>query len=198
MKKKDKIFKKTADNLKFIVFLAIIIQFVFLAGCEKKTQQIVPESSFVVKKHVKTAKVKDLQKRLDLLMSPIEYRYTPVGKPDPFLPFIRPSLTKTQTVQKKTGPPARCATALECIDVGQLHVVAIINEGDDKVAMVQDASSTGYLLTKGTKVGYHKGSVKKIYPDKVIISEESEDIRGNTIRTDRVLLLHMEEQNEEK
>jgi Tfp pilus assembly protein PilP len=198
MKKKDKIFKKTADNLKFIVFLAIIAHFVFLPGCEKKTQQIISNSSIVAKKHIKTAKVKDLQKRLDLLMSPIEYRYTPVGKPDPFLPFIRPSLAESKTVQKKAGPAERCATALECIDVGQLHVVAIIDKGVDKVAMVQDATSTGYFLTKGTKVGYHKGSVKKIYPDKVIISEESEDIRGNIIRTDRVLLLHMEEQNEEK
>ncbi len=142
-------------------------------------------------------KVKEFEERLNKLLSPITYTYSPAGKPDPFQPFLR---TKpVQTLKKadsktKHRRPGRCSTPLECMDVGQLRLVAIVIEDNGKnLAMAQDASGVGYVLTPGMAVGYRNGHVKQILPDRVVVEEETENIRGEMTMTERVLFLHPEE-----
>ena len=143
-------------------------------------------------------KVKEYMERLDKLLSPIAYTYSPAGKPDPFQPFIRNNSAARRTKQarnRQKTKPAQCTTPLQCMDVGQLRLVAIIIGDDGKnLAMAQDASGIGYILKPSTPVGYRNGHVKAILPDRVVIEEESEDIRGDVVLAQRVLLLHPEEQ----
>ena len=81
------------------------------------------------------------------------------------------------------------------MDLGQLRLVAVITEsGGKRIAMVQDASGMGYLINKGVKIGYNKGSVKDILPDKVIVEEETENAWGRHMTRERILVLHPEEQ----
>ncbi len=152
-------------------------------------------------KMVVTAKVKDLQSRLEMLLKPISFHYDPSGKPDPFQPFLKTSFSssvrgaaKAKARKNKNKSQRSCATPLECMDVGQLRLVAIITQGDGaRIAMAQDAAGLGYVLTIGTRVGYRHGKVVKILPDRVIVAEDAEDLAGNTITRERILSLHPEE-----
>jgi len=142
-------------------------------------------------------KIRDYQERLDRLLSPIEYQYSPAGKPDPFKPFFRTKVSVQKKARKIAKRPSRCDTPLECMDVGQLTLVGIVQEEDgDVLAMAQDASGIGYTLRKGMKIGYQNGKVVAIERDRLIVREQVEGIKGNLTYRDRVLYLHPEESNE--
>jgi len=146
----------------------------------------------------KNNKVKEYEKRLRQILAPVAYKYNPLGKPDPFKPFLRtnPGPKKIEPKSRaKAIRPDECSTPLECIDIGQLTLVAVVT-GDDSSswAMAQDASGIGYLLKKGMKVGYRGGKIVAILPEKVIIRETIEDLSGKKIKRNRVLYLHPEEQ----
>jgi Tfp pilus assembly protein PilP len=147
-----------------------------------------------------SARVKELQERLERLTKPIVYRYNPTGKPDPFEPFLKTSFIVSERVVEQNGggkkftKPKHCSTPLECMDVGQLTLAGIITKGDGtRIAMAQDAAGVGYVLTLGLRVGYRNGNVAEVLADRVVVEEEAEDIRGQTIVQERVLLLHPEE-----
>ena len=81
------------------------------------------------------------------------------------------------------------------MDLGQLSLTAVVSEsGGRMVAMVQDASGKGYLIKKGVRIGYNKGVVKDIFPDRVIVEEETEDMKGQPLVKERILPLHPEGQ----
>ncbi len=146
-------------------------------------------------------KIEQYKKRLESLLSPIEYRYVAAGKPDPFMPFFRTEMNKAVSPRKKkfAKKPETCATALECMDVGQLTLVGIVLEPDgNSLAMAQDASGIGYTLRLGTKIGYNNGKVVSITRDRVIVKEEVEDLRGRPSFRDRTLYLHPEEGDESR
>ncbi len=172
-----------------------ILSAMVLAGCAAPPS---PAPATSAARQGKTAahsvQVQEFQKRLDGLLEPSAYRYSHVGKTDPFQPFLRSNLTSPD-LREEHPSPERCETALECLDVGQLKLVAIVKRGNGGcVAMAQDASGIGYILTPGTKVGYRKGTVSEIREDRLVVQEESEDIRGGSIIRERQLLLHPEEQ----
>ncbi|MEF3168102.1 MAG: pilus assembly protein PilP [Deltaproteobacteria bacterium] len=173
-----------------------ILSAMVLAGCTTPPSPAPSTSAAHQKTAAHSVQVQELQKRLDRLLEPSAYRYSHVGKTDPFQTFLRSNLTSPigtgGTLEEH--PPERCETALECLDVGQLKLVAIVKRGNGSyIAMAQDASGIGYILTPGTKVGYRKGTVSEIREDRLVVREESEDIRGGSIR-ERQLLLHPEEQ----
>ncbi len=146
-----------------------------------------------------SATIKDLEKRLDELMKPIKYRYVIKGKPDPFHPFIKTTVNRAavNTKEKDQGPARDmvCSTPLECMDIGQLTLVAVISKSeDDRIAMAQDAAGLGYMLKQGQRVGYKGGVVAQILPDRVVIEEPDENLRGEKIKVKRILVLHPEEQ----
>jgi Tfp pilus assembly protein PilP len=164
-----------------------------LSGCKDKTT-VIPATASITKKTatVKSKKVKDFQVRLEHLMEPVTYHYSSAGKPDPFQPFLKATPKVSRQRQKKeVRKPEICATALECMDVGQLTLVGIIaNDKGKRVAMAQDAAGIGYFLRPGLRVGYRDGRIKEILPDRVIVEEKLEDIRGVLTLQKKVLLLH--------
>ncbi len=193
---------KNTDCLSvFHLSALLLIVLTMLISCSREqTGNIkIPENNAGSgKKTVMTAKVKDLQVRLERLLKPISYHYDPAGKPDPFQPFIKSFLAASPGRNSRVGKGARprhCATPLECMDVGQLTLVAVVmrDEGGP-LAMVQDAAGLGYVLRVGTRVGYQNGRVVKILPDMVEVAEEAEDLMGRKVIRKRILSLHSEEQ----
>ena len=80
------------------------------------------------------------------------------------------------------------------LKVAEFGSVAIITkENGMKMAMAQDAAGIGYLLNPGVRVGFRNGRVTDILSDRVVVTEETEDIRGQATLQNRFLFLHSEE-----
>ncbi len=145
--------------------------------------------------------LKELEARLERLLKRSTYRYEASGKPDPFRPFIQaavrrhPSKKASGKASLKKALSKVCHTPLECLDVGQLTLVGVVElEGDGAIAMAQDSSGIGYTIRLGDRIGLNNGKVTAIFPDRVVVTEVVEDIEGNMVPRKRVLLLHPEEE----
>ncbi len=114
-----------------------------------------------------------------------EYTYNPVGKPDPFKPFIQIS---------RRAPSDRPLTPLQRYEISQLKLVAIIAAPEGNVALVEDSAGKGFFLKKGTLVGNNDGKVTKILKDRVIIEEMFQDISGKAKNTEVSLYLYRPEE----
>lgn len=111
-----------------------------------------------------------------------EFTYNPVGKPDPFKPFI-------QLTPEKMRKSA-FLTPLQKYDISQLKLVAIITLPEGSVALVEDQQGKGYFLKKGTAIGRRDGKVKAIHKDRVIVEEAYSDILGQAKVNEISLFLH--------
>ena len=175
----------------YLISIAMAVSFL-VAGCGGGTgpspvSQKAKASSFEKKKteSVKTAEKKDLEKKEEK-----EYAYDPVGKTDPFKPFIQ-----ITSVMKSAGNVP--LTPLQKYEISQLKLVAIISTPEGNVALVEDSSGKGYFLKKGTGIGKNDGKVTKILKDKVIIEEVYQDILGQTKINEISLYLHRLEEGGE-
>lgn len=111
-----------------------------------------------------------------------EFTYNPVGKPDPFKPFIQ----LTPEKMRKTA----FLTPLQKYDISQLKLVAIITLPEGSVALVEDQQGKGYFLKRGTAIGRRDGKVKAIHKDRVIIEEAYSDVLGQAKVNEISLFLH--------
>jgi Tfp pilus assembly protein PilP len=105
--------------------------------------------------------------------------YNPEGKIDPFLPLLKDEpqkvLPDTKTKKEKREP----TTPLERVDLSQLKLTAIIRTPSGFKAMVEEITGKGYIVSVGTYIGIHSGSVTNILKDRIIVEEEVEDELGN-------------------
>ena len=105
--------------------------------------------------------------------------YNPDGKIDPFLPLLKDEpqkvLPDTKTKKEKREP----TTPLERVDLSQLKLTAIIRTPSGFKAMVEETTGKGYIVSVGTYIGIHSGTVTNIQKDRVIVEEEVEDALGN-------------------
>jgi len=151
-------------------------------------------TNFVLAEEKKTSNIniEDYKKRLAALLKPDIQPYEIEGKKDPFIPFIRQKVAVSET--EDTTKPKVCANPIECLDIGQLQVVAIIRcETGALTGMVQDATTQGYVIYEGMKIGYKDGRVIKIDSEGVVISESGRDVFGNQAKKEKILLIHPEE-----
>jgi type IV pilus assembly protein PilP len=104
--------------------------------------------------------------------------YNPDGKIDPFIPLLKDEpqkvLPDTKTKKEKREP----TTPLERVDLSQLKLTAIIRTPSGFKAMVEEITGKGYIVSVGTYIGIHSGSVTNILKDRVIVEEEVEDALG--------------------
>ncbi len=172
-------------------WIAFSIAFLLLiGGCGGGTPlPSVPkkEKSLSVQKNkegpMKVAEKKEPEKKEEA-----EYSYNPVGKPDPFRPFIQLASRGSRTA---------AATPLQKFDISQLKLVAIITASDGNIALVEDATGKGYFLRKGTWIGKNDGKVTRILKDSVIIHEVYQDIFGQSKTNEVTLFLHKVEEGGE-
>jgi type IV pilus assembly protein PilP len=178
----------------FFPSVSVLIIFLFLmTGCGGGSPPtILPQkdkSPAVTKKETAPEKVDEKKESLEK-KEEMEYTYNPVGKPDPFKPFIQMTSTKEYSKSAPLAP-------LQKYEISQLKLVAIIVAPEGNIAMVEDLLGKGFFLKKGTEIGKNDGKVKKILIDKVIIEEVYEDSLGQKKTNEISLFLHRIEEGGE-
>lgn len=101
------------------------------------------------------------------------YVYDPTGKPDPFRPFIMETARPREIAEQMLQP-------LQRYEVSQLKLVAIIWGPDAPMAMVEDSTGKGYIISKGSYIGKNEGRVTDILQNEVVITEQSSNVFGET------------------
>jgi len=186
-------FQKLERNKSGFKWIFISIALLFLiGGCGGGTppSSLPPKtkSPAVEKKKEGTAIV--AEKKEPEKMEEAEFSYNPVGKPDPFKPFL-------QLTSVREGSRSGILTPLQKYDISQLKLVAIISSPEGNIALVEDATGKGYFLKKGTFIGKNDGKITKILKDKVIIEEVYQDIFGQTKLNEISLFLNKIEEGGE-
>lgn len=104
------------------------------------------------------------------------------GKIDPFEPLLKEKTPVVETQQKAEDDiPERILTPLEKLDFSQIKLVAILNRESGSVAMVQESTGKGYIVSIGTYIGRNSGQIVSIEKDKLVIKENVKDYKGNLI-----------------
>lgn len=96
------------------------------------------------------------------------YSYNPVGKPDPFRPFIDDEIAAKKKVEKKG---VGSIYPLQREEVDKFRLVGIAGDQNRRIAVVEDGTKKYYPLSVGTHIGVNKGKVVEILPDRVIVEE---------------------------
>lgn len=108
--------------------------------------------------------------------------YSPAGKRDPFVPFIK--------VEAKTGrPDLSSMPPLQRYDLGELKFVGVIWGPGITKALVEDAEGKGYTVGVGTKVGSTGGVVTRITQDEIFVRETFRDYTGAKVERESSLKL---------
>jgi len=103
------------------------------------------------------------------------YRYNPVGKPDPFQPFIEQEISAEKRLEKIKPLPI---SPLQRLSIDQFKLVGIAGDYKHRIAMVEDPGGKFYPLSQGTYIGQDNGRVVKILTDRVIVKEKVETSSG--------------------
>ena len=154
---------------KFIIFNIFVIihtVFIFAYAVEtKNTPASVPPSSAApasvqpqIQEQVQAEKMTDSN-----------YKYYPLGKPDPFQPFIDVSIATKKKEEKKVS-----TYPLERDEIEKFKLAGIIGDPIQRLAIVEimeEGKLKFYPLLRGTHIGLHKGKVLEIMADRVIVEE---------------------------
>jgi len=119
------------------------------------------------------------------------YEYQLENRPDPFAPFITEKAAAASVDMNEIVDENGPLTGMQLFEPGQLTLVALLKKDTEDLAMVEDFTGKGYVLTEGTKIG-RRGIVKNIAPKSVIIEETAVTRAGKKIVTEVVMLLKKE------
>ncbi|KAF0123632.1 MAG: type IV pilus assembly protein PilP [bacterium] len=120
----------------------------------------------------------------------VKYSYNPMGKRDPFKPFISKATAGKGKIRGERLVP------LQRYNFSQLKLIGIIWRNDKNMAMVEDPEGRGYVLKKGTLIGENNGRVINILKDRVIIEEVYRNNSGKIKTRTASLKLHNAEGGE--
>jgi len=124
-------------------------------------------------------------------LQPDTFAYVLEGRPDPFVPFISEKAAVSQVDMNEIIDKKVQLTGMQLFEPGQLNLVALVKRGAEDLAMVEDFTGKGYILTEGTLIG-RRGVVKDIAPNTVIIEETAETRAGKKIITEVRMTLKKE------
>jgi len=96
------------------------------------------------------------------------YSYNPVGKPDPFKPFIE---MQVDVAKKAKASKVESIYPLQREGVENFNLVGIMGDQTRRVAVVQDAANKFYPLFIGTRIGRNNGKVTNILADRITVDE---------------------------
>ena len=119
------------------------------------------------------------------------FEYIMENRPDPFVPFLTEKAATSNVDMNEVIDNNEPLSGMQLFEPGQLTLVALMQNGTDDIAMVEDFTGKGYILTEGIKIG-RRGVVKDIAPNSVIIEETAETRAGKKIITEVVMILKKE------
>jgi type IV pilus assembly protein PilP len=161
--------KNKMKKFKFIIlniFIIIHTVFIFAYAAEiKDTPVSVPPSSAApaavqpqIQQQVQTEKTPDS-----------DYKYYPLGKPDPFQPFVEVDIATKKKEEKKVS-----TYPLERDEIEKFKLAGIIGDHIQRLAIIEimeEGKLRFYPLLRGTHIGLHNGRVLEVMADRVIIEE---------------------------
>lgn len=119
------------------------------------------------------------------------FEYKLENRPDPFVPFISEKAATSNVDMDEVVESGEPLTGMQLFEPAQLTLVALIKKGSENMAMVQDSTGKGYVLSKGTKVG-RRGIVKSFTPQSVIVEETTVTRAGKKTVNEVVMILKKE------
>lgn len=96
--------------------------------------------------------------------------YDPSNKRDPFRPCDLSNRTSFDVAR----------TPLQGVEVTELSLTAVIEQGDEARALVETPDGVGHSIKKGDKIGLRGGEVVEITPEAVDVLESETDFTGET------------------
>ena len=119
------------------------------------------------------------------------FEYVLENRADPFVPFLTEKAATASVDMNEVIDSKEPLTGMQLFEPGQLTLVALMKKGDEDIAMVEDFTGKGYILTEGIKIG-RRGVVKDIALNSVLIEETAETRAGKKIITEVVMILKKE------
>jgi len=117
---------------------------------------------------------------------------------DPFASYlirVRPHQNSSATsIEPQAKQDNRKREKLESYDLDTLRLVAIFSMGGERVAMIEDATTKGFIVRRGHYLGKHNGQIEKITDSTLFLVEEVLNPAGDVI--DRQVSLTLNEVNE--
>jgi type IV pilus assembly protein PilP len=120
------------------------------------------------------------------------YKYNPIGKPDPFKPFIEQDLSPKKKTESKTLP----ISPLQREGIDNFRLVGVSGDNHHRIAIVQDVKGKSYPIFLGTYIGQKGGRVVEILPDRIII-EEKMKVEDKQAKTKRLTIKLRKDEGEE-
>jgi len=150
-------------NFKFcilIIFLIIHTGFIFAfaADIKKPVAEAIPLPAVPATTQAQAQKAPE-----------DNYKYYPLGKPDPFHPFVEIVIATKKKEEKKVS-----AYPLERDEIEKFSLVGIVGDQTQRLAIVEvmeEGKLKFYPLLRGTHIGLRKGKVLEIMADRVIVEE---------------------------
>lgn len=137
-----------------------------VAARPSEDTEISPEQALALRKEMVQAVLSDA------------FHYRPLGLVDPFVPFIKPDTTVTETYPQAEATPSPIPTAgfpltpLQKMSLGEIErgLKAILWGEMGSRALIEDASGKGYIVKEGTPVT-PDGLVERIYKDALVVRQ---------------------------
>ncbi len=148
----------------FAILISIIFVFPIFSGCKKELPAKKAKTEAVAQK-VEPAPQQPAQQPAEVEEI---YVYDPKGRVDPFIPLI-----ETPKKERKA-----ISGTLESYDIADFKLIAIAEKGKQRYGLLLSPDNKSYTVREGTVLGLHKGTVKEIMNDKLIIFEYITDYKG--------------------
>lgn len=121
-----------------------------------------------------------------------KFDYILENREDPFVPFLSERAATTKSIDMNEIVDADSTlSGMQLFEPGQLTLVALLKRGNEDLAMVEDFTGKGYIISEGTLIG-RRGVVKDIASNNVIIEETAVTRAGKKIVTEIVMILKKE------
>lgn len=129
-------------------------------------QKVIEQEDTGISEEAYSENVKELMRFLEGRAS--DFVYQREGRSDPFMPFIKDKVVQEVDVEVEEYG---VLTGMQKFEPGQLTVVAIVQKQQGPIAMVQDSTGKGYLLSPGEKLG-RNGVVEEITANMILVKQQ--------------------------
>jgi len=158
--------KRKMKNIKIIVLCNLLILFTtafyaFCADVVNASPKAASPATVTGQSEIKVAALPPVSQTPDNV-----YSYNPLGKPDPFKPFVAVKIAAT----KKDGK-VESIFPLQREDAANFKLVGIVGDQTRRVAVVEDSAKKFYPVFIGTRIGLNNGKVTDILADRVTVDE---------------------------
>jgi type IV pilus assembly protein PilP len=160
--------KRKMKKNKIITFCNLIILFTaafyaFCAEAVNPSPQTPPSKPVPAQLETKTPSLPPVLQTPDNV-----YSYNPLGKPDPFKPFVDVEIA---AMKKDKESKVDSIFPLQRAEVESFKLIGIVGDQARRVAVVEDSAKKFYPLFIGTRIGLHGGKVIDILADRVTVDE---------------------------